>query len=180
MKSTSNVCNRLLGILFAAIVFSVGASAAQAAERKLTFACCVKGVIEEVLVKPGDKVQAGQPLARIDASMFKLRVGVEEAKVEAAELTYTVAKKNLQRQQELFDAISTTSSKVEEAEIKLANANANLLDARAHLELAKFKLAFATLKAPFDGTVASVPGFVGQVMNPDVPAEAVIVLDDEK
>lgn len=153
---------------------------AAAAERKLTFACCVKGLVEAVLVNPGDKVTAGQPLARLDATMPKLRLGVMEAKLEVAELAYTAAEKDLQRERELFDAISTTSTKVDQAAIRFAKANADLTEAQARLAKAKLVLGYTTLKAPFAGTVVSVPGFVGQVMNPDVPQETVVVLDDGK
>jgi len=149
---------------------------AEAAERKLAFA--VRGVVVEILVKPGDTVSAGQPLARLDDSMMKVHLGVMEAKAKAAELAATLAEKSLQREQELFDAISTTSAKVEAAELAAAEAAANLAQAIGRKKAAQMRLDRATLKVPFAGTVMSVPGFPGQVINPDAAMDAVVVLND--
>ena len=173
----SNIHSGIGLFLLAFAVYAGGFAAdADAAERKLTFA--VKGVVAEVLVKPGDSVKKGDALARLDPVAIKTHLGVMEARVRAAELGAMIAEKELQRQQELFDAISTTGAKVEEAELAQAEAEAKLSQAEGRLKMAKIRLGMATLTAPFAGTVKAVPGFAGQVVNPDASLETVVVIDD--
>lgn len=148
------------------------------AERKLTFA--TRGVVDKIMVKPGDMVEAGQPLAKLNTMPAKTHLGVMKATVRETEQAYTLAEKALQRERELFDAISTTSAKVEAAELAMAEADTKLTQAQGRLAIAKMRLGHTTLKAPFAGKVASIPGFPGQVVNPGAYREPVVVLDDGK
>ena len=52
----------------------------------------VDGQIEQVLVKPGDLVRAGQPLARLDDQNFQLQVRQAEADLKAAEARLSKAR----------------------------------------------------------------------------------------
>lgn len=178
-KTNSN--NHLRAALSVAILGFVltGASVdALGAERKLTFV--TRGVVEKIMVKPGDTVEVGQPLASLNAMAAKTHLGVMEATVQESEQAYTLAEKALQRERELFDAISTTSAKVEMAELAMAQADTKLTQAQGRLAMAKMRLGHTTLKAPFAGKVVSVPGFPGQVVNPRAYQETVVVLDDGK
>ena len=56
---------------------------ATAREASLTFSS--SGKVEEMLVKQGDRVKAGQPLARQDASILKLKVAQAEASLQSAQ-----------------------------------------------------------------------------------------------
>jgi len=92
-------------------------------------------------------------------------------------VTCELADRRLAQVQELFDALSTTAENGELAETTQANAKMALENARAQQTLATWQLNRATLKAPFAGTVASLPGYAGMVVNVNAGAVAVVVLN---
>lgn len=89
-----------------------------AQSKDLTFG--VSGTVVEILVAEGDKVQAGQPLARLDAAAL-------EAQVTSAELSLRLAEKNL-------EDLKSPPTKLE-----IAQAEAALASAKANYEAAKAK-----------------------------------------
>ena len=76
----------------------------------------------------------------------------------------------------MFDALSTSAEQVELAQTAQANAKIAYEYARRDAALAAWKLSRATLNAPFAGTVATVPGYVGQVINLNAETAAVVVV----
>lgn len=127
----------------------------------------VSGVVEEVRVDIGQKVQRGDILAT-------LAVPDLEAKRNAMVAEEKVAQTHVASQEALFQAMEAETKRIldlvekgsitekigEEAKKKLASAEADFLAATANLEATAARLAeiqaqigFATLRAPFDGYV---------------------------
>lgn len=110
-----------------------------AAEAELRFA--VDGRVTEVLVKPGDRVQAGQALARIESDDLELKLEQARADLQEAQATY----------QDLLDG--ATPQEIAEAQAQVAQAQgqfnstigdvteADIAAARARLEKAQAYLA---------------------------------------
>ena len=59
----------------------------------------------------------------------------------------------------------------------MCSSDLSLENARAAQTVAAWQLGRATLKAPFAGTVAALPGYVGQVVNLNAETVAVVVID---
>ena len=74
---------RFIASAAAAVVAVLLAGPAGAADLTLTFA--VGGVVTEVLVKPGDAVQAGAPLAKLDTVPLEARKAAAQARLAAAQ-----------------------------------------------------------------------------------------------
>src|SRR5262249_52556586 len=68
-----------------AAVSATGSVEAQA-QADLRFAA--DGTVTDILVKPGDKIQAGQPLARLDAIDFQLKLEQAQADLKQAQADY--------------------------------------------------------------------------------------------
>ncbi len=102
----------------------------------------VSGEIEEFLVKPGDVVQQGQLLARLDDQEFQLRLNDRQARFE-------LAKSQFERAKTLKERSLAAQSQLDEAQ-------ANLLITKAELERAQSDLEHTELRAPYQGTVARV------------------------
>jgi len=110
------------------------------AQAELRFAA-PDGIVTEVLVKPGDKVTAGQPLARIDPTDAELALARAQADLAQARANYEDV------------AGGATPEEIKEAEARLAEAqarfrqvqaqvtNADIAAARARLEQAQARLA---------------------------------------
>jgi membrane fusion protein, multidrug efflux system len=113
----------------------------QAAERS-DIAFQVPGLLVELPVVAGQRIVAGQVLARIDPRDFQNRVTLERARLNLARADF-----------DRFAAlIRSPASPVTEAEVDRKRAQFEI--ARLRVEQAEKNLADTTLKAPFDGVVA--------------------------
>jgi RND family efflux transporter MFP subunit len=136
----------------------------------------VSGVVEEVLVKPGQRVKKGAVLLRLDKTVLQARldeVAAEQARADADEED---AKRELERAQELFDRTVSSTSELEAATLRHVRAKAALSGANARLVIAKKNLGDAELRAPFSGVVSAVPGGPGTVVTADCQPKTLIVL----
>lgn len=110
------------------------------AAQRADLAFRVSGTVAELLVKEGDRVAAGQLVARLEPKDFQIVVNDRQA-------TFDNAKKNYDRAKGLVEsgAISRMDFDRLEAEFK---------SARAALEAARQDLAYTELAAPFGGVIA--------------------------
>ncbi len=143
------------------LIFSGGA---WAAEQSLSFA--VGGVVDKILVKPGDAVRLEAPLARLDSRPLRARKRAADARAGLADEVFTRAEKNLSRVKQLYDDLATSGEELEKAQSQLAQAKADREVARARADLAAWRLGRTTLEAPANGTVTQVPGYRGLVVHP--------------
>jgi RND family efflux transporter MFP subunit len=174
--AASGPCPGRVAVWIAVLVAAVFAasSPARAAERKLAFP--VAGVIEKVMVRSGQTVKAGAPLAVLDLAPLKALKDAADAQVRAAARKLTFATRNRDRAQQLFDDLSTSAEELEKTELTLIQAIADKVRAGAEAEIAAWNLNRATLRAPSSGTVHSVPGYAGMVVNPSAAITPVVVL----
>jgi RND family efflux transporter MFP subunit len=99
------------------------------------------GTIVEVLVKPGDAVQLGQPLARLDAEELQLNVAQAEADLASAqaELDGVLAGSSEQEIAEAQARVDQARRQYEQTATSVSQAD--IAAARADLESARAKLA---------------------------------------
>ena len=121
-----------------AAVSATGSVEAQA-QADLRFAG--DGVVTEILVKPGQQVQAGQALARLDPIDFQLKVEQAQADLRSAQADYQKLKDKATPQE-----ISAAQARVAQAKGQYQQAagsvtKADIDAARARLEAAQAKLA---------------------------------------
>ena len=110
------------------------------ASEDATLAFRVSGVIEELLVKPGQPVAKGDLLAKLDPTDYLIRV-------EQAKANFELAESQFGRSQQLLKQKLISPSMFDEAQ-------AQLQVARASLKTAKKNLQYTELYAPFEGEVA--------------------------
>ena len=121
-------------------------------KRETPLAFNTPGRIAAILVREGDRVQAGQLLARLDTTAL----GANRASA-AAEVVRSRA--DLKRSEDLFAKGWVTAARVEQARATMAAAEAR---GRA----AGFDVSLATLRAPTAGVVLARPGEPGQIAQP--------------
>ncbi|MBL6932083.1 MAG: biotin/lipoyl-binding protein [Rhodospirillales bacterium] len=175
MKTRLQKMIRTLLLLSLPIVIIATSDHALAGERKLSFA--VSGVVESISITPGASVKSGTVLAVLDQTTFLARKRAADAAVESTKLILDLADLKSTQVRELFDALSTSQEEVEKAEIALANARSAYEAASSHAEIAHWRLQRATLISPFEGTVASIPGYPGMVINTYAGLQAVVVVN---
>ena len=136
----------------------------------------VRGVISSVEVERGDRVEQGQVLARIEASVEQATVALAMARSEATQLIQArktrldLAEKRLRRIRELKKSKAVASQDLDEAESERALAKIDLEQAVEERRLAKLELARAqkvlelrTVKSPVSGVVVEVYTSAGEL-----------------
>lgn len=136
------------------------------AVRQTVVAAQVPGAVTALSVKAGDTVTAGQVLARIDARAAEQTAASSEAQVKSAQAMLDVARKDYERQQQLFrkDYISQAALERAESQFKAAQAQAAALLSQAGA--ARTQSGFYVVRAPYAGIVAEVPVAVGDMAMP--------------
>ncbi len=121
--------------------------------RQSTVAAQVGGNILVLAVKAGDRVKAGQLIARIDERSAQAGLAQSEAGVAQAEATLRNARAHAERTRDLRAQGFISQAAVDVAESQLAAAQAGLLQAQAGRSQAALSRGFASVTAPFDAVV---------------------------
>jgi len=114
------------------------------------------GKLLEVDLQVGQRVDAGEVVARLDPEAFKIQIANSEAGVRSAKAAYDSALETLARQKELFKSGTITKVALDTAKTDVATDKAQLEQAEASLGAAKDDLAKAVLVVPFDSILNAV------------------------
>ena len=136
----------------------------------------VYGVVEEVLVKSGQRVKKGAVLLRLDRTVLQARLDEATAEHARADADEADARRELERAEELFNRTVSSASELEVATLRHTRTKSALSGANARLVIAKKNLSDAELKAPFNGVVSSVPGGAGTVVTADCQPKTLVIL----
>ncbi len=136
----------------------------------------VSGMVEEVLVKPGQRVKKGTVLLRLERTVLQARLDEAAAEQMRAQADEADAKREQERAQELFNRTVSSSSELEAATLRHARAQAARAAAEARRAIAQKNLKDAELRAPFDGVVKAVPGAPGTVVAADCQPRPLVVI----
>ncbi len=104
----------------------------------------------------GQRISAGETVARLDPETLSLQVETAEAAVAQAEASARIATDTLARQEQLLERGTVTQVTVDDARAQADAAAASLTQAQKSLETAEENLGKAELVAPFEGIVNSV------------------------
>jgi RND family efflux transporter MFP subunit len=156
----------------AMVVLSLLAAVVQAAEyagvldwsRRVVLSTPVSGVIAEVSVRAGERVEAGQTLLRLDQRRFNSVLQNREAQLRKFRLQRDEARRELERNRELYARTVISAHDMQLAEIAAATAEAEYAGAQAALEVARLDLEYSELRAPFTGIVLDVPVSAGMTV----------------
>lgn len=113
----------------------------------------VAGRIANLNVAEGDRVDAGQILAKLDDHTYRDQVTQAEAGVAQADANVENAKLNLARNEDLVQKGIAARKELEDARTEAAVAAAQLRQANAALSLAQVQVTRAEVHSPIAGTV---------------------------
>jgi RND family efflux transporter MFP subunit len=124
----------------------------------------VAGKIAKRLVDSGARVKAGDPLATLDDTDWKLQLQQAEAALAAARATRDQTVAERQRIAELRAKGWSTASDLDKARAAADQATGAFVQAERAVTLAQNALSYATLLADADGIVTSTMAEPGQVV----------------
>ncbi|MFN3543926.1 MAG: efflux RND transporter periplasmic adaptor subunit [Thiobacillus sp.] len=162
--------------VIAIALIGVGLNASAWAAERVELTTRVSGIVEEVLVKPGQRVGKGAVLARLDRTVLQALADEAAAEQVRAEAEEADARRELERAEELYNRTVSSTSELEASTLRHTRAKASLAAANARLAIARKNLSDAELKAPFAGVVAAVPGAPGAVIAADCQPRPLVVL----
>jgi RND family efflux transporter MFP subunit len=152
---------------------SFDAAGVAAPIQQATLSTKVMGTVEEVLVKEGDRVAAGQILVRIDARDLTAKSAQAGASIAEAEAMRRDAVTQANRIRALYADSAAARAQLDAAETALARTEAGLLAARAaEAELGAVS-SYAIVRAPFPGIVTKRFVDPGAFAAPGAPLVAV-------
>ncbi|MFT5458436.1 MAG: multidrug efflux system membrane fusion protein, partial [Myxococcota bacterium] len=114
------------------------------------------GTIDAVVVSAGDRVKADDLLARLDATDLQLQYQQANASVAQAEANAGLARRSLQRVEQLYVDDNASAADVDGARAQAKSANAGLVSAMRQRSLAERQLESAELRATRAGQIAQV------------------------
>lgn len=112
------------------------------------------GPVRETRVEAGQRVNAGAVLARLDDTSLRDAYLSARAALRSADVSLEDAKRDLERDERLYQAGAVSERDLERSRTRVANAEAAQADARARMVSAQEQLEKTTVRAPFPGVVS--------------------------
>jgi HlyD family secretion protein len=158
----------------------LNASGYVTARRQATVSSKVTGQIIEVLFEEGQRVEAGQVLARVDSSNIKAGLQLAQAQAQSAKVAIeetqaqlAQSEKDLKRSLVLAEQQINSQSDVERAQLDVATLKARLARQQADVTVADKQVATwdrqlddTVIRAPFTGVVISKAAQPGEMISP--------------
>ncbi len=134
------------------------------AQDEASLAFRIDGRMLERRVNVGDRVKAGQLVARLDPLIQQNAFRSAQANLSAAQGQLTQARNTFERQQALVEKGFTTRVQFDQAQQGLQTAQAHVDSAQAQLRNAQEQLSYTDLYADADGTVTDKGAEPGEVV----------------
>ncbi len=138
----------------------------------------ISGTVVHLPVKVGDRVEAGQLLAELDATALAAAVEAARADRLLARAQVTLAESILERRRRLGESGLTSGEDLETARRDLAVEQARRQASEARLRSAEIVLGYARITAPIGGVVAAVTTREGETVAADFSAPTFVSLID--
>jgi len=133
----------------------------------------IGGKVSRRMVDVGDRVEAGQPLAELNAEDVGLELDAARARLASARADQRLARSELERYRTLLERQVISRSQFDSVESRSEAGDAQLEQARAQLKVARNQAGYAVLEAPKTGVIAQRLAEAGQVV---AAGQAVFVL----
>jgi RND family efflux transporter MFP subunit len=134
------------------------------AEDEATLAFRISGRIIERLAGVGDRVGAGQALAKLNPQDELNGLRSAQARLVAAQGRLREARNNFAREQSLLARKYTTKVLFDQAQTAVQTSQSEVEDAKARLQIAEDQVSYTELKADAPGTIIARGAEVGEVV----------------
>ncbi|MDD5335649.1 MAG: efflux RND transporter periplasmic adaptor subunit [Rhodoferax sp.] len=114
----------------------------------------VAGELQDLTVREGDTVKAGQVIARVDASEYQARVRQAQQLAESAKAQVDIARRSFDNNRSLVDQGFISKTALDTSLATLAATEASFRAAQAGVEVATKSLDDTVLRAPLSGLVS--------------------------
>jgi multidrug efflux system membrane fusion protein len=134
----------------------------------------VNGQLRTLEFKPGERVKAGQVIARLDASLLEGQLKQAEGVKARDDALLAKAQADLARFGDVAAKGYISKAEYDQYKAAVATSAATVKSDLASVELARTQLSYATIRAPFDGVAGAPLVFPGAQINADATDIVVI------
>ncbi len=134
---------------------TVAVSGSLKALQTATIKARAAGELQGLSKREGERVKAGEVLARIDSTEAMARVRQADEQARAAQAQVAIAKRSFDNNQQLVQQGFISATALETTAGNLSAAEANHRAALAALDIARKGMADTTLRSPLDGQIAA-------------------------
>ncbi|PLK42448.1 efflux RND transporter periplasmic adaptor subunit [Emticicia sp. TH156] len=127
----------------------------------------ISGYIEKIFVDEGAFVKAGQPLFRINASIYREQKNTASAALLIAKAQLAAAQLELDKYKVLSENKVVADFQYEKARINYENARAAVQQQQTLVASADINLGFAIIKAPISGFIGRIMKRTGALVGPN-------------
>src|SRR5580704_15549270 len=150
------------------------------ARREAAVASKITGKMVELNIEEGDRVTAGQVIARLDDTNIRAALNAARAQFECAkaglnetQVNRANAQRDYERQQSLVkghyvsqSALDNSRTAMDALTAQLATQHRNIEVAQRNVEVAERNLDDTIVRAPFDGVVIAKSAQIGEIVSP--------------
>jgi RND family efflux transporter MFP subunit len=131
----------------------------------------VRGQLVERHVTPGDIVEAGELLFRIDDREYRFALMEAEASLQLAQAAERQRRVEFERARELVEREVGAQQRLDLAEAEYAAAQAQVAMAEARVARAEKAIEDTEVRAPFEGRISAANRAVGDLVQPGDPTQ---------
>lgn len=124
------------------------------------------GRIDRIDVRVGDRVKAGQTLAKLDTRGLGAQLASAQAVVDEARASHQLALDTAERQRQLQAQGHVSQQRVEEFVSQATTAMARVEAARAQADTLRVQIDLSSIAAPYDGVIVSRFADEGAIAGP--------------
>ncbi|MCE9668112.1 efflux RND transporter periplasmic adaptor subunit [Myxococcus stipitatus] len=137
----------------------------------------VNGYVRRILVKPGQKVEAGATLLEVDSREETAALDSAQAQHSSAEVSRDLARRTYARTEALYKEGLASAQEMEQGRAQLEAAEAAARAAAAQVAQRQVQLQFHAVRAPFPGTVGDVLVRLGDFVSATTPLTSIAQAD---
>ena len=136
----------------------------------------VTSTVREVHIREGQNVAKGDLLISLDARADEANIRKAEAQVEKDRADLATAKRNLERQQELYRQKFISQSALDVVQNQVDTLNGQLAVDQAALESTRVSRGYAEIRAPFAGRTGTINVRAGSLVQPGATGAALLTI----
>ncbi len=136
------------------------------AERRARLSVAISGLVADLTVEAGDRVDAGALLLQLDPELAQLRLAAAEAGASQARLRLQDARRRLDEARQLLPQRGIAETAVRDLEAEVEEARSVAAGARAEADLQRALLERHGLRAPFAGVISAKLTDPGEWLDP--------------
>lgn len=141
----------------------------------------ISGIVMEIHVEVGDRVEAGQPLFKIDDRDLEAEILTAKAQVEEAAAALLKPQHQLETKQRLHrqDATAISAQDLRDLEDQVALAKASLQLAKAKADELEKEIDYHTVRAPVAGSILQLKMRLGEYVEASGAVPSLLILGSD-